>query len=118
METAKLFYGETLGLPSRGASHGAAIFDVGGQDLRLSPVPATNPSDHTVLGFAVSSLADATAALRSRGVSFERFAQLPLDEKGVLTTPEGARVAWFRDPDGNLLSLVEYKSEERLLEPT
>ncbi len=46
--------------------------------------------------------------LTARGVSFERIAGLPLDAAGILTTPDGAQVAWFRDPDGNLLSMVQY----------
>ena len=46
--------------------------------------------------------------LAARGVIFERFAAFPQDQQGVLTTPDGAQVAWFRDPDGNLLSIVQY----------
>lgn len=105
---AEKFYSGVLGLPLKGTSHGALIYDVGGGDLRVSPVPATQPSAHTVLGFAVCSLTANLEWLTARGVSFERIAGLPLDAAGILTTPDGAQVAWFRDPDGNLLSMVQY----------
>jgi catechol 2,3-dioxygenase-like lactoylglutathione lyase family enzyme len=105
---AEKFYSGVLGLPLNGRSHGALVYDVGGSDLRLSPVPATQPSAHTVLGFAVPNLRAIVELLRQRGVSLERFAGLTHDSTGILTTPEGAKVAWFRDPDGNLLSVVQY----------
>ena len=108
MPEARRFYSEVLGLPLKGQSHGALIFDVGGRELRVSPVPSTGPSAHTVLGFAVSDTRAEVSALAARGVKFERFPGFPQDESGVLVTPEGAKVAWFRDPDGNLLSIVQY----------
>jgi catechol 2,3-dioxygenase-like lactoylglutathione lyase family enzyme len=105
---AEKFYSRILGLPLQGKSNGALIYDVGGSDLRVSPVPATQPSAHTVLGFAVPNLRAIVELLRQRGVSLERFAGFAHDSTGILTTPEGAKVAWFRDPDGNLLSVVQY----------
>jgi hypothetical protein len=97
-----------LGLPLQGKSHGALIYDVGGSDLRVSPVPATQPPAHTVLGFAVTNLRAVVELLQDRGVSLERFAGFAHDSTGILRTPDGAEVAWFRDPDGNLLSVVQY----------
>jgi catechol 2,3-dioxygenase-like lactoylglutathione lyase family enzyme len=108
IEEAEKFYGEVLGLHCKARSHGALVYDVGGSDLRVSPVPSTQPSAHTVLGFAVSDVRAAVHSLRELGVSFERFAGFAQDSAGVLTTPDGAKVAWFRDPDGNLLSIVQY----------
>jgi catechol 2,3-dioxygenase-like lactoylglutathione lyase family enzyme len=105
---AETFYSGVLGLPLKGKSHGALLYDVGGGDLRVSPVPATQPSAHTVLGFAVCDLRATVQSLTGRGVAFERFAAFPHDAAGILTTPDGAQVAWFRDPDGNLLSVVQY----------
>jgi catechol 2,3-dioxygenase-like lactoylglutathione lyase family enzyme len=105
---AEKFYSGVLGLTLKGKSHGALIYDVGGSDLRVSPVPATQPSEHTVLGFAVTNLKAVVKLLMERGVSLERIAGLSLDSTGILTTPDGAKVAWFRDPDGNLLSVVQY----------
>ena len=108
MPEARAFYRDALGLRLKGESHGACVFDVGGQDLRVSPVPSTSPSEHTVAGFAVKDVRAVVAGLGARGVVFERFAGFPQDEQGVLKTPDGALVAWFRDPDGNLLSIVQY----------
>jgi len=105
---AERFYSHVLGLTFRGKSHGALLYDVGGGDLRVSPVPSMQPSVHTVAGFAVADLDQVMAALAARGVVWERFPGFPHDAAGVLRTSEGARVAWFRDPDGNLLSLVQY----------
>jgi catechol 2,3-dioxygenase-like lactoylglutathione lyase family enzyme len=105
---AEKFYGAILGLPLKSKSHGALVYQVGGSDLRVSPVPSTQPSAHTVLGFAVPDIGTVIASLRKCGVTLETFAALPHDADGVLTTPEGAKVAWFRDPDGNLLSIVQY----------
>ena len=105
---AEKFYGEVLGLKLKGKSHGALVYDVGGADLRVSPVPSTQPSPHTVLGFAVADLSTVMNALSMRGVEWQRFAHFPQDAAGVLVTPDGAKVVWFRDPDGNLLSLVQY----------
>jgi len=105
---AEKFYGDVLGLPFKGKSHGALVFDVGGSDLRVSPVPSTQPSAHTVLGFAVPGIQATLRALAERGVSFERLPGVTHDSVGILTTPDGAKVAWFRDPDGNLLSIVQY----------
>ena len=105
---AEKFYSEVLGLPLKTKSHGALVYSVGGGDLRVSPVPATQPSAHTVLGFAVADIRTAVDTLAARGVILERFAAFPHDPQGVLTTPDGAQVAWFRDPDGNLLSIVQY----------
>jgi len=105
---AEKFYCGVLGLTLKGKSHGALVYSVGGGDLRVSPVPSTQPSEHTVLGFAVSDVRAVVDALAARGVVLERFAAFPHDPQGVLRTPDGAQVAWFRDPDGNLLSIVQY----------
>ena len=112
MTEAETFYRRVLGLRLRARSDGALVFDVGGADLRVSPVPSTRPSEHTVLGFAVDDVDRAIALLNARNVSFERFDRFPHEENGALTTPDGARVAWFRDPDGNLLSIVQCPSSE------
>ena len=108
MPQAEEFYSKVLGLPLKARSHGALVFSVGGGDLRVSPVPSTQPSAHTVLGFAVSDVRAIVDMLTARGVIFERFTGFPHDAAGVLKTPDGAQVAWLRDPDGNLLSIVQY----------
>ena len=105
---ATVFYRDTLGLTFRGTSDGALVFDVGGGDLRVSPVPTTLPTEHTVLGFSVPDVYEAVKFLVERGVELERFEGFPHDEEGVLLTPDGSKVAFFRDPDLNLLSVVQY----------
>ena len=109
---AEPFYCEVLGLTLRTKSDGALVFNVGGSDLRVAPVPATAPSEHTVLGFAVTDVDRVIASLTSRGVAFERFDGFAHDNNGAVLTPGGARVAWFRDPDGNLLSVVQFPSTD------
>ena len=105
---AEKFYSQVLGLPMKSRSHGALVYSVGGGDLRVSPVPSTQPSAHTVLGFAVSDIRTVVDTLAARAVILERFAGFRHDPLGILTMPDGAQVAWFRDPDGNLLSIVQY----------
>ena len=107
---ARAFYQDTLGLTLRETSDGALVFDVGGGDLRVSPVPTTTPSEHTVAGFSVNDLDGVIKSLSKRGIAFERFDGFPHDKAGVVDTPAGSRVAWFRDPDGNLLSVVQLKT--------
>jgi catechol 2,3-dioxygenase-like lactoylglutathione lyase family enzyme len=108
IDKAEHFYTHTLGLPFIKRSHGALIYCVNGSDLRVSPVPHTSPGEHTVLGFAVTDIRTVISQLNSRGVEIERFTNFPHDENGILKIPGGDQVAWFRDPDGNLLSVVEY----------
>lgn len=105
---AERFYSDVLGLSLKGRSHGALVYDVGGGDLRVSPVPSMAPSVHTVVGFAIPDLSAVISALSARGIQWERFPGFPHDDTGILLLPDGAKVAWFRDPDGNLLSIVQY----------
>lgn len=108
MAEAEAFYRDVLGLPEKGMSDGAVVFDVGGADLRLSPVPSTRPSEHTVMGFSVPDVDRAIEWLNQKGIAMERFDHLPHETSGAFVTPEGSRVAWFRDPDRNLLSVVQF----------
>ena len=107
-EAAKRFYAETLGLPFVRDDPFALVFDLRGTMLRVEKVPAHVPHGHTVLGWKVASIADAVADLAGRGVRFERYEALAQDEQGVWRSPSGARVAWFKDPDGNTLSLTQW----------
>lgn len=105
---AEGFYSGVLGLPLVGRSHGALVYEVGGGELRVSPVPSTQPSPHTVAGFAVADVAAVADGLAAAGVAAERFAGFDHDGRGVWRAPDGTQVVWFRDPDGNLLSAVRY----------
>jgi catechol 2,3-dioxygenase-like lactoylglutathione lyase family enzyme len=71
-------------------------------------VPSLAPAPHTVLGWSVKDVRETVSGLAARGVVFERFEGMPpQDEVGIWTSPSGARIAWFKDPDGNLLSVAE-----------
>lgn len=107
---AEAFYRDKLGLSLRTESDGALVFDVGGGVLRVAPVPSTAPTEHTVLGFAVADVDGTVAWLTARGIAMERFDGFPHEKNGVVMSPDGARVAWFRDPDGNLLSVAQFPS--------
>lgn len=112
IEEAGVFYRDVLGLPMQPGSDGALVFAVGVGVLRVSPVPSTVPTEHTVLGFEVDDLDAVIDHLAGKGVNFERFDGFPHEETGAMTTPDGARVAWFRDPDGNLLSVVQFPERQ------
>jgi catechol 2,3-dioxygenase-like lactoylglutathione lyase family enzyme len=105
---AEQFYSNILGLRLNGRSHGALVYDVGGSELRVSPVPSTEATPHTVLGFSVDDFLAVQQAMTSRGIQWECFPGFPHDGQGALRLPDGTQVAWFRDPDGNLLSIVQY----------
>jgi predicted enzyme related to lactoylglutathione lyase len=105
---AEAFYSQVLGLALGGRSPGACFFDVGGTALRVCTVPDVQPGVHTVLGFAVDDLIVVVATLTARGVVWERFPGFGHDADGIVRAPDGSRVAWLRDPDGNLLSVVQY----------
>ncbi len=76
-----------------------------GPTIRIAKVREIVLAPYTVLGFEVSGVAEKVSALVERGVSFERYDFLEQDALGVWTAPGGAKIAWFKDPDGNVLSL-------------
>ena len=106
-EVAKRFYGETLGLRLVADDPFAIVFDLHGTRLRVEKTQRFEPQPFTVLGWTVRDIARTVAELAERGVRFERYDALRQDERGVWTSPGGAKVAWFKDPDGNTLSLTE-----------
>jgi catechol 2,3-dioxygenase-like lactoylglutathione lyase family enzyme len=106
-DRAKEFYGRILGLPLVDDSPFALVFDAAGTELRVQKVAELNPAPYTALGWRVPDLGAACRDLSRCGVEPARFPGLPQDESGIWTSPDGHRVAWFRDPDGNTLSLTE-----------
>ena len=105
---ARKFYTDVLGLTFKTESFGALVYDVGGGELRVSPVPSTEPSAHTVLGFAVEDIGPVVDHLEKHTVAIERFPKFKHDARGIWTASDGTKIVWFRDPDGNLLSVVQY----------
>lgn len=106
-EQARAFYESVLGLTLVEQSPFALAFDVNGTMLRIQTVSEFTPQPHTALGWSVTDIEAAVRALAGRGVAFERFPGLEQDQLGIWASPAGARVAWFKDPDGNLLSLTQ-----------
>ena len=105
---ATAFYRDTLGLVLSHEDSLAAVFSVGGVTLRVSLVADFTPHEHTILGFHVPDVAATVRALREKGVICNRYPHFRQDELGILTLPGGTyRVAWFNDPDGNLLSVTD-----------
>lgn len=109
-QTSLPFYRDVLGLPLVAEDRFAATFSLGGAAiLRLSDVADWTAHDHAVFGFNVENISESVAALRANGVSFTRYPGFVQDENDVWSAPGGAvRVAWFKDPDGNSLSITEF----------
>ena len=105
---ARAFYTDVLGLRLRYEDDFAVSLDSNGVELRLQKVERFTPQPFTTLGWQVANVRDVVARLVAHGVTSERYPSLEQDAAGVWQAPSGARVAWFRDPDGNLLSVAEY----------
>lgn len=106
----KPFYAGTLGLPIVSEDDFAVTFHLtGGMNLRLTDLPDHKASGHTVLGWTVADMAAAVAELRAKGVTFKIYDGFGQDAEGIWSPPGGgAKVAWFADPDGNVLSLTQF----------
>jgi catechol 2,3-dioxygenase-like lactoylglutathione lyase family enzyme len=104
---ARAFYEQTLGLPVVEHNDFACVLDAHGTMLRVTAVPKVAQPGYTVLGWRVGDIAVSVRELTARGISVLRFDGMNQDEDGIWTTPSGARVAWFADPDGNTLSLTQ-----------
>lgn len=106
-DRAAAFYRDTLELTFLREDAFNAVLKLGEATVRIGCVPDYVPHEHTILGFKVSDVPAAVTALRHRGVEFQRYAHIPQDEMGVCTLPGGSvRVAWFKDTEGNVLSLT------------
>jgi catechol 2,3-dioxygenase-like lactoylglutathione lyase family enzyme len=106
---ARDFYRDTLGLTLLAEEPPfALVFDAHGIMLRLGMAKELPPAHGTVLGWNVPDIGAAVSELAEAGVVFERYPPMKQDERGVWTAPGGAKVAWFKDPDGNILSLSEH----------
>jgi catechol 2,3-dioxygenase-like lactoylglutathione lyase family enzyme len=103
---AKRFYRDKLGLRLVEASPFALVFDAHGTMLRVTPVDKVATAGYTVLGWQVPDIVDAVKRLKKAGVRFERYDGMGQDKLGVWQSPSGARIAWFKDPDGNTLSIT------------
>lgn len=108
---AKSFFIDTLGLRFVSEDPFAVVVDANGIAVRLvdiSSVPDFKPSPITILGWGVQDIRQTVRGLQERGVVFERYPGMTQDDLGVWASPSGASVAWFKDPDGNTLSVTQY----------
>jgi catechol 2,3-dioxygenase-like lactoylglutathione lyase family enzyme len=106
---AKDFYGETLGLKVSEQNGDLALHTGGGNDVFVYPKDNHEPATYTVLNFPVDDVDKAVEELTSRGVRFEiyDFPDLKTDDKGIARDPRGPTIAWFKDPAGNILSVLK-----------
>jgi len=107
-ESAIGFYRDALGLTFLRDDGFALVFDLNGTLLRIGKVPSHTPVQNTVLGWEVDEIGTAVRELAAKGVAFEHYPNMGQDEQGVCTFPSGDKVAWFKDPDGNVLSLSQH----------
>lgn len=106
---ARAFYEGVLGLRLVEESPFALVFDAAGTMLRVNTVRELKPQTFTVLGWDVEAIVPAIELLTAAGVKFLRFPGMnDTDPHGIWTAPSGARIAWFNDPDGNVLSLTQF----------
>ncbi len=110
-ERAKAFYSDVLGLKLVEDGWYALVYMAGGTRLHIQKVKAFSPLPATAIGWTVSDIAATVAALAKKGIKFERFDGMTQDAAGIWTTPEGGQVCWFKDPDGNTLSLTQFSAK-------
>ena len=108
VEQATAFYRDILGLRLVSDEEFALVFDANGTMLRIAKVDELHPQSRTVIGWQVGDIESAIRALVSRGVRFERYEGLEQDDLGIWASPSGAQIAWFKDSDGNTLSLTQF----------
>jgi predicted enzyme related to lactoylglutathione lyase len=104
---ARQFYETILGLTVLSDDPFALAVIANGTMLRIQKVNDFTPPPFTALGWEVPDIVATVDGLSQRGVTFQRYAGMPQDERGIWSSPSSARVAWFKDPDGNTLSLTQ-----------
>jgi catechol 2,3-dioxygenase-like lactoylglutathione lyase family enzyme len=105
---ARAFYRDVLGLRLVSEDNFALVFDANGTMLRVAIASRVTAAPYTVLGWAVADITATVRELAAAGVRFERYPGMQQDELGIWQSPGGGRVAWFKDPDGNTLSVSQH----------
>ena len=108
VQKAREFYGDTLGLKTSEEYGLLTLHIAGDRPTLVYPKPNHTPADYTILNFPVDDIDKAVDELTARGVRFEKYAGFDQDEKGI-ARGEGPYIAWFRDPAGNVLSVLQEK---------
>lgn len=107
LERSHAFYGGMLGLTRVEANGFANVYDALGTELRVTLAETMTPATHTVLGWNVSDIRATLDQLRAGGVAFVGYDQFGQDHDEVWTAPGGTQVAWFHDPDRNVISIQQ-----------
>lgn len=107
LDAAKRFYGETLGLDVTEDPAGLGLNFDSGASVFVYPKENHEPASFTVLNFPVDDIDAAVDSLTEKGVSFERYDGFDQDERGIAASEPGPRIAWFKDPAGNILSVMQ-----------
>ena len=106
-DKAREFYEGKLGFEFVSLDQYALVMRVGGHSVRISKIPNFTPRQGTALGWEVTDIMAVVSWLRDRGVELEKYPFVQDQELGIWTAPGGAKVAWFKDPDGNILSVSQ-----------
>jgi catechol 2,3-dioxygenase-like lactoylglutathione lyase family enzyme len=107
-DKARAFYEENLGFEFISLDQYALVMSVGGHKIRIARVPNFTPLQGTILGWEVENIETIVRWLRDNGVVLEKYPFVQDRELGIWTTPTGDKVAWFKDPDGNILSVSQH----------
>lgn len=109
-DAARNFYENVLGLRFESADQFAIVFRVGASNivLRVTIVPEFTPQQFTIFGWQTDDIVASVTELAAKGLEFTRYGFMEQDERGIWNAPGGTKVAWFRDPDGNTLSLSQH----------
>ena len=110
-ERSRTFYEGTLGLRFVKDDGFALVFDANGIMVRIAKGRDFKPAPYTILGWEADDIATALPELAQKGVQFEQFGLPGQDKMGIWTAPNGDKVAWFKDPDGNMLSVSQHGAE-------
>lgn len=105
---ARAFYEGQLGLRFVSQDQFALVLESNGNMIRIPKAKDVKPHAFTVLGWEVASIEDKVSQLQEKGVAFEKYGIPGQDERGIWTAPGGDKVAWFKDPDGNVLSISQH----------
>jgi predicted enzyme related to lactoylglutathione lyase len=110
LQKAKEFYGQTLGVDLTEQKEGLGLHLSGGEEVFIYPKPNHTPASFTVLNFSVEDIDEAVETLKGLGVTFEQYeGDIKTDEKGISRDNGGPQIAWFKDPAGNILSVLQMK---------
>jgi catechol 2,3-dioxygenase-like lactoylglutathione lyase family enzyme len=105
---AREFYEHKLGFQFVSDDSFALVMNAGGSTIRIAKAADFTPAPYTVLGWEVQDIESVVAWLQDRGVEFEKYPFVQDQERGIWKTPKGDKVAWFEDPDGNVLSVSQH----------